>query len=76
MTGPSWSDVTGITPAMWTAVRDLSRLFGNRLFLAMAWQGALLAVGGLRCGECRSCCTSQHPKNRGEPWNWSSTHTD
>ena len=46
-TGPTWSDVTGITPAMWAAVRDLSRLFGNRLFLAMAWQGALLALGGL-----------------------------
>jgi predicted amidohydrolase len=45
--GPQWSDVTDITPAMWAAVRDIARLFTNQTFVAMAWQGALLAVGGL-----------------------------
>ena len=45
--GPTWSDINDITPAMQSAVRDLTRLFANRAFVAMAWQGALLAVGGL-----------------------------
>lgn len=45
--GPPWADINDITPAMQAAVRDLARLFANRSFAAMAWQGALLAVGGL-----------------------------
>ena len=45
--GPTWSNVSDITPAMQSAVRDLGRLFANRAFVVMAWQGGILAVGGL-----------------------------
>jgi hypothetical protein len=45
--GPHWSDVTGVTPDMQAALRDLARLFTNRTFVALAWQGALLMVVGL-----------------------------
>ena len=45
--GPQGSDMTGITPAMQAAVRDIARLFSYRTFVAMAWQGVLLTVGGL-----------------------------
>jgi|GEM_PF-3188630 len=44
---PQGSDLSGITPAMQAAVRDIGRLFTSRTFVAMAWQGMLLAVGGL-----------------------------
>ncbi len=45
--GPQGSDLADIAPAMRAAVRDIARLFTNKTFVAMAWQGALLAVGGL-----------------------------
>jgi len=45
--GLSWSDINDLTPALQSAVRDLTRLFANKAFVAMAWQGALMAVGGL-----------------------------
>jgi hypothetical protein len=44
---PQWSDLSGVTPAMRGAVRDIARLFTSKTFVAMAWQGMLLAVGGL-----------------------------
>jgi hypothetical protein len=45
--GPQGSDLADIAPAMRAAVRDIARLFTNKTFMSMAWQGALLAVGGL-----------------------------
>jgi len=45
--GPDWSEVNDVTLAMQGAVSDIGRLFTSRTFVAMAWQGMLLAVGGL-----------------------------
>ena len=42
-----WSDPAPLTAEMQLAARDVTRLFTNRVFVAMAWQGAVLAVGGL-----------------------------
>jgi hypothetical protein len=42
-----WSDPAPLTAEMQAAARDVTRLFTNRVFVAMAWQGAVLAVGGL-----------------------------
>ena len=42
-----WSDPAPLTAEMQAAARDVTRLFTNRVFVAMAWQGAVLTVGGL-----------------------------
>jgi hypothetical protein len=39
--------VSGVSATMRSAVAEVARLFGNRLFIAMAWQGALIALVGL-----------------------------